>query len=171
MSEPEQHESTDQGVVSVQTVEIIVAVLFLAIAGLVIYDSNRLGFGWAVEGPQSGYFPFYIGVIIAIASVVNLLRAIFAADRSREAFVMHKPFRTVLAVLVPSAIYVGVIYLLGIYVASAIFIAMFMRWLGRFGWTKIAMVSLPVPIILFFMFEVWFLVPLPKGPLETLLGY
>lgn len=170
MAEPEKHEAADAGVVSVKTVEIIVAVLFLVIAGIVIYDSNRVGFRWAFDGPQAGYFPFYIGVIIAIASIANLLRAVFSKDENKP-FVAQRQFRSVLAVLIPMAIYVGAIYALGIYVASVLFIAIFMRWLGRFGWTKIAVVSLIVPVALFLMFEIWFLVPLPKGPLEAMLGY
>lgn len=170
MSEPEKHESADQSVVSVKTVEIIAAVLLLFIAGIVIYDSIRVGFRWAADGPQAGYFPFYIGVIIAIASIANLLRAIFSKDEDKP-FVERRQFQAVLKVLIPMAIYIGAIYVLGIYVASALFIAIFMRWLGRFGWTKIAAVSLIVPFGLFLMFEVWFLVPLPKGPFEALLGY
>lgn len=170
MAEPEKHEAADAGVVSVKTVELIVAVLFLVIAGIVIYDSNRVGFRWAFDGPQAGYFPFYIGVIIAIASIANLLRAVFSKDENKP-FVAQRQFRSVLAVLIPMAIYVGAIYALGIYVASVLFIAIFMRWLGRFGWTKIAVVSLIVPVALFLMFEIWFLVPLPKGPLEAMLGY
>ena len=170
MSDPEKPDAADTSVVSVKTVEIVVAVLFLVVAGIVIYDSVRVGFRWAGDGPQAGYFPFYIGVIIAVASLANLLHAIFSKDGDRP-FVARRQFRTVLAVLVPTAIYVAAIYLLGIYLASALFIAIFMRWLGRFGWGKIAAVGLAVPIGLFLMFEVWFLVPLPKGPLEALLGY
>lgn len=171
MSDPEQAESTGTGVASVRTMEIVVAVLFLLVAALVIYDSIRIGFGWAPEGPEAGYFPFYIGVIIAIAATANLLRAAFSQDLARKTFVQRQQLRTVLSVLVPIGIYIGVIYLLGIYVASALFIAGCMRWLGHFGWVRIAAVSLPIPIVLFFMFEVWFLVPLPKGPVEAFLGY
>ncbi len=102
---------------------------------------------------------------------MNLLRALLSADPGRKAFVERAQFRAVLSVLMPAVIYVGAIYFVGIYVASALFIAIFMRWLGRFSWTKLAAVSLTVPVCLFLMFEVWFLVPLPKGPLEAMLGY
>lgn len=171
MSESEKPESGDESVVSIGTVEAAVAVLLLLIAGLVIYDSNRVGFRWAAEGPESGYFPFHIGVIIAISSTVILVRALVSKDAGGKAFVQRTRFRAVLSVLVPTAVFIGTTYLLGIYAASALFIAAFMRWFGRFSWARIAAVSLPVPFILFLMFEVWFLVPLPKGPLEALLGY
>lgn len=171
MNNPEQQQPSEGSVVSVRTVEIVVAVLFLLVAGIVIYDSNRIGFGWAPEGPEAGYFPFYIGVLIAIASIVNLIQAARSSDLASKTFVERVQFRSVLAVLVPMTIYIVTIYFVGIYVASVLFIAIFMRWLGRFGWTKIAPVALLVPIGLFLMFEIWFLVPLPKGPLEAMFGY
>ena len=171
MNEPERQQTSDRDVVSVRTVEIIVAVLFLIVAGVVVYDSNRIGFGWASDGPQAGYFPFYIGLLIAIVSIINLVQAILSPDLGRKAFVKQSQFRAVLAVLVPMAVYIAAIYVVGIYVASVLFIAVFMRWLGRFGWIKIVLVSLLVPFGLFLMFEVWFLVPLPKGPVEALFGF
>ena len=73
--------------------------------------------------------------------------------------------------LVPTAIYVALIPWIGIYVASALFIAVFMRWLGQYGWGLVAAISLGVPLVTFVVFEKWFLVPLPKGPIEAYLGY
>ena len=67
----------------------------------------------------------------------------------------------------PTAIYVALIPWLGIYVSSILLIAVFMRWLGRYDWRIVAAVSLGVPLVIFFMFERWFLVPLPKGPIEA----
>jgi len=76
----------------------------------------------------------------------------------------------VLSVIIPTAIYVALVPTIGIYVASALLIAVFMKWLGRYGWGLVAGVSIGVPIIFFVLFEWWFLVPLPKGPIEDLLG-
>jgi hypothetical protein len=72
---------------------------------------------------------------------------------------------------IPMLVYVAGIALLGIYVASALLIAFFMIRHGRYRWPLTAAVSLGVPILLFLVFERWFLVPLPKGPLEALVGY
>ncbi len=90
-------------------------------------------------------------------------------DVERE-FVQLDKLKLVLAVLVPAAIYVALISWIGIYVASVIFIAFFMRWLGRYAWWKVTVVSVGVMVAFFLIFEVWFLVPLPKGPVENLLG-
>ncbi len=157
--------------VSTKAVEIVVAAAILAVGLLVIVDSRRVGAGWADDGPQAGYFPFYVGIILCIASVWTLLRVLFYAKADAGVFVSHKKLRLVMSVFVPSIVYVVAIYFIGIYVASAVFIGAFMYWHGRFSWTKIVPVSLAVPVSMFLLFEVWFLVPLPKGPLEALIGY
>ena len=153
--------------------DIAVAVFFLVMAAIVIYDSNRLGFHWQEnEGPASGYFPFYIAILMSIASVVNLVRALLGrSENPDETFVSKPAFMRVLTVLIPAIIYVAVLNVIGIYVASAIFIFAFMITLGKEPLLKSLIVSIAVPLALFFMFEVWFLVPLPKGPLEAMLGY
>src|SRR5438477_9067592 len=120
----------DKAVGSVRVWETVVAAIFLAFGAVVVWDSRRLGAAWGSDGPQAGYFPFYIGVIICVASVANLYAA--AIKGSREAFVEWGQLRMILVVMVPSVIYVALIanpwYSLGIYVASAIFIAFFMRY-------------------------------------------
>ena len=165
----------DRAVGSVRLWEMIVAIGFLAFGALVVWDSRRLGSQWASDGPQAGYFPFYIGLIICIASAINLLRAFNLGAAGRKPFVMWSQLRMVLTVMIPCAVYVVLIanpvYSLGIYEASAIFIALFMRLLGKYSWSKAAAVSVGTMIVFFLMFEVWFQVPLPKGPLEALLGY
>ncbi len=163
----------DKAVGSVRLWEIVVAAMFLAFGSVVVWDSRRLGAEWGSDGPQAGYFPFYIGLIICISSAVNLYSGL--AKGSREAFVEWGQLRMILIVMVPCVIYVALIanpwYSLGIYVASAIFIAFFMRYLGKYGWAKIAAVSIGTMVATFVMFEIWFSVPLPKGPLETAFGF
>jgi putative tricarboxylic transport membrane protein len=161
-----------------RTMEIVVALILLAGSAVVIFDSTRIGFGWKEgEGPAPGYFPFYVAVVLAISSLVNLAQALRGkAEGGDESFVSKPAFRRVLAVLVPTLVYVtliggvGPVPGLGIYVASALFILGFMLMLGGNGILTTLLVSIGVPIALFFMFEKWFLVPLPKGPLEAMLG-
>ena len=152
-----------------KSAEIVVAVLFLLAGATTVYDSLRLGAKWAEDGPQAGYFPFIVGVLICVASAVNFA-AVFAWARGVDKpFVEVGQLKMVLAVLVPTAVYVGVIGWLGIYVASAVFVAFFMRWLGKYAWWTLAAVSVGNSVFFFLIFEVWFKIPLPKGPLEALL--
>jgi hypothetical protein len=157
-----------------RTVEIVVALFLFVFGALVVYDSNRLGARWGSDGPEAGYFPFYIGLIICICSVAILAQALFGrASRSDAIFVEWQPLRQVLAVLVPAFIFVGGIQLIGLYVAAALYIAGFMMWLGGYSWLRSAVVGLTVSAVAFATFEIWFQVPLYKGafnPLEFL-GY
>jgi hypothetical protein len=167
----------EKAVGSVRVWEVVVACLFLVAGALVVYDSRRLGSTWGSDGPQAGYFPFYIGVMICVASVINLVTALGAKAKvaGDKAFVTREQLRMVLIVMVPYAVYVVLIstpvYSLGIYEASVIFIAAFMRYLGKYTWLKIGVVSVATMVAFFLMFEVWFKGPLPKGPIEALLGF
>jgi len=153
-----------------KSAEIAVAAVFFLLGAIVVYDSARLGARWAEDGPQPGYFPFYIGLIVCLSAAVNLVLALLNRRDRDRIFVEAGQLKLVLAVLVPSALYVALIGWTGIYLASALFIAFFMRWLGKYPWWKVAAVSIGNSVVFFVIFEVWFKVPLPKGPLETLLG-
>jgi hypothetical protein len=164
-------DETGDSLASNRSANILVALILIAVGGLVIADSLRLGIGWAEDGPRPGYFPFYTGLLIVLSSLGTIVLTLIGRMGSNGAFVRREQFRDVMKVFVPSAIYVALIGMIGIYVASAIFIAVFMRWLGRFGWLPTIVVGLAVPFALFVIFELWFLLPLPKGPVEDLLGY
>jgi len=153
----------------IRAAEVVVAAGFLALGAIVIFDSVRLGFGWREDGPQAGYFPFYIGSIICVSALINVAAALAVAKEANRSFVEVDQLKLVLAVLLPTAVYVGLIGWIGIYVASAVFVAFFMRWLGKYPWWKVAAVSVGNSVVFFLIFEVWFKIPLPKGPLEAVL--
>jgi hypothetical protein len=154
-----------------KSAELGVAVFFFAIGAIVIYDSLRLGTGWQeVHGPRPGYFPFYLGLIMCVASLVNAVRALLVKPADDKAFVEIGQLKLVLTVLVPTAFYAGLVTWTGIYVASFLYIALFMRLLGKYPWWKAVSVPAGVVVVFFVVFEKWFKVPLPKGPLENLLG-
>ena len=163
----------DRAGVSTRTVEIAVALILFTLGAIVVFDSYRLGSKWGIEGPQSGYFPFYIGLLVCISSVITLAQAVRAKSAASKPFVLWGPFKLVLTVLLPAALYVLAIKYVGLYVASAIYIAIFMVWLGKYSWWKGIAVGFGINVIFFLMFEVWFKVPLFKGVLNPLgfLGY
>lgn len=171
MSDNGPADDDNQRGVSTKAVELVVSAAILILGLVVIMDSRRVGAGWADDGPQAGYFPFHIGLVLCFASAWTLWRVLFSGKDTTGVFVSRKKLQLVLSVFIPSLIYVAAIYFIGIYVASAVFIGAFMYWHGRFPWTQIIPVSLLVPVAVFLLFEVWFLVPLPKGPLEALIGY
>jgi putative tricarboxylic transport membrane protein len=160
-----------QGGMTYRMMDVIVAAILMAVGAMVMVGSYGLGAGWSSTGPDSGYFPFYVGVLILLSSTITLLVTLLGKNPDRAPFVEGKQFQRVLQVLIPSFIFVVAIRYIGIYVAGALFIACFMSWLGKYPVPKVALVSVLVPLALFVLFEVWFLVPLPKGPLEAALGY
>jgi len=149
-------------------VEAVVAGLLLGMGLLVIYGSRKLGSGWTSDGPAAGYFPFYIGLILCIASAGTLFQALFAKKRDTGSFVDGEQFRRVLIVAIPATAYVLAIGFVGIYIASAVYIAGFMIVLGHFGVVKSIVAAVIINVLFFLMFEIWFQVPLIKGSLDPL---
>jgi putative tricarboxylic transport membrane protein len=150
--------------------ELLVALLLVAIALLVIGDSLRVGAGWADDGPRAGYFPFYIGLAL-LGAGLWIAAAQLRAWRAVKVFSTRTEARQVLTVLWPMIVYVVLIKFIGIYVASALLIGFFMTRHGEHRLVTRAAVAIGVPLVFFLVFERWFLVPLPKGPLEALLGF
>lgn len=157
--------------VSYRSVDAVVAFLFMALSCVVMWDSWRVGAKWVSDGPQAGYFPFYIGLIMFIASLGTLVTAIVTKTPNLNTFVGKSQLRSVMSVLIPTAAYVALIPYLGLYVSGAIFIAFFMVAIGKYNIVKAIPVAVGVPVALFILFEIWFLIPLPKGPVEAALGF
>jgi putative tricarboxylic transport membrane protein len=162
-------------VIGNRAMEIIVAAALLLFGALIAGASMKLGARWGDDGPQAGYFPFYIGAIIVISSLVTLIQAIRRQTlKPEDAFVEHGQLRQILAVLVPALFYVLAIQWFGIYASSAIYIAVFMVWLGKYAWWKSIVLGVIVSVCLFMMFEIWFQVPLHKGTIYnplSLIGF
>jgi hypothetical protein len=150
--------------------EMGVGLTLMALGVLVIADSLRVGIGWADDGPRSGYFPFYIGLGLLLASAWITAHQLLRWHGSQGIFAERSQLASVWAILWPMVIFVGLVAGLGIYVASVVLIAYFMLRHGKHGAPLTVGVSLGVPVVCFAVFERWFLVPLPKGPLEALVG-
>lgn len=165
-------ETRAEGGLRTRTAELVVACLFVLAGVVVVIDSYRVGVEWGDDGPKAGYFPHFIGYILCIAGVVVAFQTIRRWRALQDdIFVSWEQAKPVLTVLLPTIVYVVLIATIGIYVASAIYITAFMLWQGKFRILPSLVVGIAVPVVVFLMFEIWFLVPLPKGPLEHLLGY
>jgi hypothetical protein len=161
--------SQERAAFSYRLAELAVAGFIFALGAIVMADSWRLGAKWASDGPQTGYFPFYVGLMLCAASVINFIRGLLIDKEKNRAFVEVGQLKLVLSVLVPSSVFVALVSWLGIYVSSILYIAFFMRWLGKYPWWKVLLVSFGTMAAFYVIFEIWFLVPLPKGPVEALL--
>lgn len=163
--------STDKHTgVGTHIVDAITALLVMVLGGVVLYGSSKLGSEWTSDGPGPGYFPFYIGLILTISGAGIFFQALFGKNKNTDVFVDREQLGRVFSVLLPAVVYVLGIQLIGIYVASAIYITLFMVILGKYSWIKSLAVGLSVNVIFFMMFEVWFKVPLFKGEFDLLSG-
>jgi putative tricarboxylic transport membrane protein len=153
---------------SQRSLEIAVALAMIAFAGIVIYGALQAGINWGAEGPRAGFFPFYVALLILGASLFNL--AAMFLEPPKGLFAEWGQLRQVLSVIIPTTFYVFLVPHIGFYVASLLLIALFMKWLGKYNWGLVAAVSFGVPALAYVMFEKWFMVPLPKGPVEDFFG-
>lgn len=152
-----------------RTADLLTAAVLVLLGGTVVFDSVRIGIGWSTDGPKSGFFPFWLGVILLTTCAMILAQA---WRRSASAtFVSREQLRPVLIVLAPAVAMVALTHAIGLYVSAAIYIGFYMRSVGRHGWLAVLVIGVGIPLATFLVFERWFLVPMPKGPLETWLGY
>ncbi len=158
-----------------RTADLVTAAVLMLVGGVVLADAVRLGIGWGQEGPRSGFFPFWLATLMILISAVVLVQA--ARRSATRPFATRDQLRPVAKVLGPLLGFVlvtdppGPWTGLGLYVAAGLYLGFYMRWVGRHRWLPVAALSVAVPVIAFVVFEEWFLVPMPKGPLEDWLGY
>ena len=159
--------------IKMRWMELIVAAFFAGIGLLVVIDSFRTGYKWSSDGPQPGYFPFYIGCTLIVGAIVVSVQTLLGWKKSEnlEPFVTFAQLRLIMTILIPTCVFVLGVVLIGFYVSSVLFISSFMVWQGQYSLLKSGLVGLCVSGVLFLLFDVWFLLPLPKGPLETFFGY
>ncbi|MBC7799999.1 MAG: tripartite tricarboxylate transporter TctB family protein [Gemmatimonadaceae bacterium] len=149
--------------------ERVTAALLIAFAGATLWDSLGRGAGWASDGPQSGYFPGRVGAFMLVGACIAMWSSL--KPGRDEVLVTYVQLRRVLQVFGPLVVYVALIQPLGIYLASGLFMAAMMVMLGPFRPWQIALTGVLTPLAFFVVFERWFAVPLPKGPIEAMLGY
>jgi hypothetical protein len=170
-------DAADQGtedtrsVISTRSVSIAVYLSLIAVALLLGYDNWRTGMSWSPEGPEAGYFPFYLSVILAGASLFGLGSVLLTGEGRGETFVTRDQFRRVMQVFVPTLLFCLATQWLGLYVASFILVAGFMWLVGGIAWWKSLLTALVFSVVMFVTFDIAFDVIMPKGPLEAAFGY
>jgi hypothetical protein len=154
-----------------RSVDLVVSLLILALAILLAWDSDRTGNEWAPDGPEAGYFPFYLSLMMGASALYGIGRILFARVHEGEVFVTREQLYRVMQVFVPAFLFCFATQYLGIYVASFILTAGFMIWIGKIAAWKSVVTALIFSFAMFYIFEIAFNVIMPKGPLEALFGY
>jgi len=168
MSDPAEE---PRAVASTRAVDIVVSLLLGAFAALMAWDNWKSGAGWASDGPKAGYFPFYLSLLLGGASLFGLVKSLASRTGTDKPFVNRDQLRRVMQVLMPTFLFCLLTQWLGLYVASLLLIAGFMRFIGGIAWWKSLVTSFIFAVAMFVTFDVAFDVIMPKGPLEALLGF
>jgi len=171
VEDPDAPAEESPAVASTRTVETLVYILLTALATLLAFDNWRTGMGWEAEGPQAGYFPFYLSVILAAASIYGLVSIFLSRMDEGKTFVTRDQLRRVMQVFVPTFLFCLLTQWLGLYVASFLLITCFMWFVGRIALWKSLVTGLIFSLAMFITFDIAFDVIMPKGPLEALFGY
>jgi putative tricarboxylic transport membrane protein len=170
VDDPTAPEANSPAVTSIRIVDVVVCLLLLALALTLGLDNWRTGAGWEATGPQPGYFPFYLSIILSAASLYGLVAAFLSRKEAAETFVTRAQLRRVLAVFVPTLLFVLATQFLGLYVASFLLISSFMRLVGKIALWKSLLTAFIFTAAMFVTFDIAFDVIMPKGPLEAALG-
>jgi putative tricarboxylic transport membrane protein len=154
----------------VRTADIVCGVVLAVVATVVMAEGLRLGIRWSTDGPRPGFFVFYLGAALLVSAAIVVIGAVRRGAPAGP-FATGPQMRSVATVFFPAVGMVVLTNVLGLYLSGALYLAAYMRWIGRHRWITTLLVAIAIPVVTFLIFEVWFLVPLPKGPLETRLGY
>ena len=171
VDDPTAPEDDSPAVVSTGAVDVVTSLLLLALALVLGWDNWRTGASWDSTGPQPGYFPFYLSVILGAASLYGLGAAFVSRREAAQTFVTRAQLRRVMAVFVPTFLFCLATQYLGLYVASFLLIAGFMRIVGRIALWKSLLTAFIFTAVMFVTFDIAFDVIMPKGPLEAAFGY
>jgi len=171
VDDPTAPEADSPSVASNRSVDAAVSLLLLALAATLGYDNWRTGIAWDSTGPEPGYFPFYLSMILGAASLYGLVAAYLSRREALETFVTRAQAKRVLAVFVPTLLFCLATQFLGVYVASFLLITGFMRFVGKIALWKSLLTALAFTAAMFITFDIAFDVIMPKGPLEAALGY
>jgi putative tricarboxylic transport membrane protein len=155
---------------SSRAVDLAVSALLLALAALLAFDNWRTGIAWDSTGPQAGYFPFYLALILGGACIYGIVKELAKRREPSEPFVGAEQLGRVAQVFFPTLAFCLLMQWLGLYVASFLLVAGFMVFVGRIAPWKSLLTALIFSVAMFATFEVAFDVLMPKGPLEALFG-
>jgi putative tricarboxylic transport membrane protein len=164
-------EGDASAVVGTRSADVVVYLMLLGFAALLGFDNWRTGMSWEADGPQAGYFPFYLSILLAAASLYGLVHKLLIESGPGEPFVTGQQLRRVMQVFVPTLLFCVFMQWLGLYVASFVLITGFMWLVGRIALWKALVTGFLFSMLMFITFDIAFDVIMPKGPLEAAFGY
>ena len=155
-------------IISRRSLETATALLTGAFGAAVVVSSLGNGIGWSAAGVDAGTFPFIVGFIILSGSVFNLVRGWLEA---RDILLRPSELKRLAMLFIPAAVYVGVIPLIGMYLASAAYVFGALAWHKRGAFVFAGVAAIGTALALYLIFERTFQISLPRGLLGDFIGF
>lgn len=156
--------------ISRYTAELGTASGTLALGLVVVFGATEFGIGWDTSGPQPGAFPFYMGLLVAGSSLGIIAQTLVTRSGRRVVALDRVQALRVATFFAPMVLFVLAAVFLGLYVATALYLLLVMWLQGGYRPWLGALTGIGVAAFFYVVLEVWFQVPLLKGPLEAALG-
>jgi len=159
--------------ISRRALEISTAALTGIFGVVVVISSIDNGIGWSSAGVDAGTFPFLTGIIIVLGSLYNMGQGALGRGTLAIVRVAVTPseLRRLAGLFVPAAIFVAVIPIVGMYLASAGYVFAVLAWPKRQSVFRALVIAVVTPLALYVVFERMFQVSLPHGALAAAFGF
>jgi hypothetical protein len=144
-------------------VEIGAVVVFLLLGALVLLDTIRLGPGWGESGPQPGFFPFVMTILLVLGTLGVIYVELYRQSDTRPFFEVSEEVADLLKVGIPIVIVAFVIRWLGLYAGAGLYIAFFMAWYGKFRWYSALAGGIILPVVLWLVLREGFNISMPMS--------
>jgi putative tricarboxylic transport membrane protein len=147
--------------------DIALALFLMLIGFIVLADTLTLGFGWGMSGPEAGFFPFYLSLGTIVCTFIILIRAVKAYRKETPGtaipLIAEGGLTPILWVLIPAIGMVLLTELIGLHLATILYLLFNMRVMEKTQWVKTILICLLVPMSIYIAFDKIFLIPLPEG--------
>lgn len=147
---------------TIRAAEVVAGAGFVVVAMVVLVETIKLGPGWGRDGPQPGFFPFILAVVIGLGGLGTLVQGLRSAD-SRPFFEVRQEMVDLAQVGIPLALAIASIPFLGLYIMAVLYVGLFTAWYGRFRWYLSFPAGLVLAGTLYWGLERGFLISMPKS--------
>lgn len=158
-----------------QRADRIVAIGLIFVSLGVAWKATELPVGiLPKEGPGGGFLPFWLSLGIAAVALMVLIQSLLSARRDESdtagagVFMSREGLRDLMRVGLPGMIMILLIGVISVYFSAALFIFYCLFLVGGHNLKTSLGVSIGVPVVVYYIFEKFLIIPLPKGYAEFL---
>ena len=160
----------EQTLISLYGLQIAASLGTLAFGAFIVAGAIEYDIGWGERGPDPGYAPFWMGLLVIVGSLGTLVETVIRRPHAAVPALTRAQGVRVTMFVLPMLGFLLVTSYLGLYVAMVAYLLVVMIWQGGYRLPMALLVSTGTALVFFVLFDKWLKVPLMKGPLEAWLG-